>query len=94
MQFEGQLFNLSALVNLWDGLLFVSILVCRLAVSDVAHTLNRTITNFCSHLISWMNSIYESLTTFETLLQVEQNPLLGFGAIAIAVLCSGFAGKS
>ncbi|OBS69984.1 hypothetical protein A6R68_01476, partial [Neotoma lepida] len=24
--------------------------------------------------------------------QVEQNPLLGFGAIAIAVLCSGFAG--
>lgn len=28
------------------------------------------------------------------LLQVEQNPLLGFGAIAIAVLCSGFAGKS
>nr|XP_044994537.1 CMP-sialic acid transporter isoform X3 [Jaculus jaculus] len=24
--------------------------------------------------------------------QVEQNPLLGFGAIAVAVLCSGFAG--
>ncbi|XP_034264839.1 CMP-sialic acid transporter [Pantherophis guttatus] len=27
-----------------------------------------------------------------TKVQVEQNPLLGFGAIAIAVLCSGFAG--
>ncbi|XP_063168374.1 CMP-sialic acid transporter [Candoia aspera] len=27
-----------------------------------------------------------------TRVQVEQNPLLGFGAIAIAVLCSGFAG--
>jgi len=26
------------------------------------------------------------------MLQVEQNPWLGFGAIAIAVLCSGFAG--
>ncbi|XP_069462482.1 CMP-sialic acid transporter isoform X2 [Ambystoma mexicanum] len=24
--------------------------------------------------------------------QIEQNPLLGFGAVAIAVLCSGFAG--
>uniref|UniRef100_A0A670YKQ0 Solute carrier family 35 member A1 n=1 Tax=Pseudonaja textilis TaxID=8673 RepID=A0A670YKQ0_PSETE len=27
-----------------------------------------------------------------TKVQMEQNPLLGFGAIAIAVLCSGFAG--
>lgn len=27
-----------------------------------------------------------------TKVQVEQNPILGFGAIAIAVLCSGFAG--
>lgn len=26
------------------------------------------------------------------MLQVEQNPWLGFGAIAVAVLCSGFAG--
>lgn len=28
------------------------------------------------------------------MLQMEQNPWLGFGAIAIAVLCSGFAGKT
>ncbi|XP_054827745.1 CMP-sialic acid transporter [Eublepharis macularius] len=27
-----------------------------------------------------------------TKVQVEQNPLIGFGAIAVAVLCSGFAG--
>ena len=26
------------------------------------------------------------------MLQVEQDPWLGFGAIAVAVLCSGFAG--
>lgn len=30
--------------------------------------------------------------TQRSMLQVEQNPWLGFGAIAVAVLCSGFAG--
>ncbi|KAB0383975.1 hypothetical protein FD755_005892 [Muntiacus reevesi] len=31
-------------------------------------------------------------TTAMCITEVEQNPLLGFGAIAVAVLCSGFAG--
>ncbi|KAF7246977.1 CMP-sialic acid transporter [Varanus komodoensis] len=29
-----------------------------------------------------------------TKVQMEQSPLIGFGAIAVAVLCSGFAGKT
>lgn len=33
------------------------------------------------------------LTMFCFTFQVEQNPLVGFIAIAVAVICSGFAGR-
>uniref|UniRef100_G3TRP5 Solute carrier family 35 member A1 n=1 Tax=Loxodonta africana TaxID=9785 RepID=G3TRP5_LOXAF len=64
----------------------------KVVVRNKMYTMNK-IRNFLNImlLIRKDNTATLAFSSYLTF-RVEQNPLLGFGAIAIAVLCSGFAG--